>query len=306
MYRTLLDSGLSARTVRYARSVVSKALSDAERKDIVTMNVARKADAPRSVDAQAPKPTTWENDQLATFLGGIVASDHFPMVRFLAFTGCRRGEARWLRWADVNLTDGYAVIHRTRTTANHAPIEGTTKSDKPRLVDLDPETLRVLSEWKAEQDRLRDLLGTGWPAGDYVFTMKDGRPWHPDVVSRAFTRLVEQSGLPRSRLHDLRHGHATALMNATHPRVVADRLCHHDPAFTLKQYTHTLKGQQKQVAADVAAAVDDIVRDNVRDIDEQKCRRDERGSGETAGQDEWALRDSNPRPPPCKGGALAS
>ncbi len=175
----------------------------------------------------------------------------------------------------------------------HKPIEGTTKSEKPRLVDLDPGTIRVLCAWKAEQSQLRSLLGGGWPDSDCVFTMRDGRPWHPDVVSRAFARLVAQSGLPRIRLHDLRHGHATALMNATHPRVVADRLGHHDPAFTLKQYTHTLTGQQKQVATDVAAAVDDLVCDNVRDIGDQRHRRDERDPDETAGQAEWALQDSN-------------
>jgi integrase len=44
---------------------------------------------------------------------------------------------------------------------------------------------------------------------EYVFSRPDGRPIHPDYFSQTFDRTVKRLGLPRIRLHDLRHTHAT-------------------------------------------------------------------------------------------------
>jgi len=86
--------------------------------------------------------------------------------------------------------------------------------------------------------------------------MIDGRPWHPDVISRTFARAGERSGLPKVRLHDLQHGHATHLRTAGFgPRLVADRLGHADVGFTLQTYGHVLPGRQAEAAAAVAALV---------------------------------------------------
>ena len=48
--------------------------------------------------------------------------------------------------------------------------------------------------------------------------------------------------LPRARLHNLRHLHATTLLLAGVPvHVVAARLGHADPAVTLRVYSHVLR-----------------------------------------------------------------
>ncbi|MGO9854531.1 MAG: tyrosine-type recombinase/integrase [Acidimicrobiales bacterium] len=58
---------------------------------------------------------------------------------------------------------------------------------------------------------------------------------HPQVLSDTFKRLVSQSGLPRIRLHDLRHMHATLLLKAGVPiKVVSERLGHSTPGFTMR------------------------------------------------------------------------
>jgi integrase len=68
---------------------------------------------------------------------------------------------------------------------------------------------------------------------------------------------VEKSGLPRIRLHDLRHSHATHLLAAgTNARVTSERLGHASVAFTLDVYGHVLPGQQAEAAAAVSALVD--------------------------------------------------
>ena len=49
-------------------------------------------------------------------------------------------------------------------------------------------------------------------AQGWVFTDEIGRPLSPGCLTRTFNRLVEESGLPPVRLHDLRHGAATLML----------------------------------------------------------------------------------------------
>jgi len=62
--------------------------------------------------------------------------------------------------------------------------------------------------------------------------------------------------LPRIRLHDLRHTHATIALNAgIPPKVISERLGHESPAFTLKQYAHVIPGMQADAASKIAHLV---------------------------------------------------
>ena len=82
-----------------------------------------------------------------------------------------------------------------------------------------------------------------------MFATTDGRPIHPHLLSDAFKKLVKRSGLPRIRLHDLRHTHATLLLKAGVPiKVVSERLGHATPGFTMATYQHVLPGMQAEAA----------------------------------------------------------
>lgn len=51
--------------------------------------------------------------------------------------------------------------------------------------------------------------------------------------------MLAEAGLPRVRVHDLRHSAATLLLEAgVHPRVVAERLGHASPALVMNVYGH--------------------------------------------------------------------
>jgi integrase len=89
---------------------------------------------------------------------------------------------------------------------------------------------------------------------DLVFAQPDGAPLHPQAVSDRFDKLVEGSGLPRFRLHDLRHTHASLALKAGVPvKVVSERLGHTSTSFTLDVYSHVLPGMQEDAAETVAA-----------------------------------------------------
>lgn len=66
-------------------------------------------------------------------------------------------------------------------------------------------------------------------------------------MRRDFHRLLERAGLPRIRFHDLRHCHATLLLQqGVHPKVVQERLGHANISMTLDTYSHVVPGMQEE------------------------------------------------------------
>ena len=71
-----------------------------------------------------------------------------------------------------------------------------------------------------------------------------------------FQRLARRAGLPRIRLHELRHSHATlAFAAGVHPKVVSERLGHASPAFTMQVYGGSVAALHEEAARLIAAAV---------------------------------------------------
>jgi integrase len=88
-----------------------------------------------------------------------------------------------------------------------------------------------------------------------VFARPEGSPSHPQALSDRFDKLVGSSTLPRIRLHDLRHTHATLAVKAgVQAKIVSERLGHSSVAFTIDVYQHVLPGMQAE-AAEVFAAL---------------------------------------------------
>jgi integrase len=249
--------GLSDRTVRYIATIIGKVFDDAMRWDKILRNPARRADPPSARGAQSKRPDPWTARELQAFLQRCGESRYRPLYTFLALTGCRRGEAVGLHWSDVDLDGSLARIRTTITAIEHkVKINGKTKSGREREVELDAPTVTTLRTWRARQAQERLLFGTGYQNCDLVFCHADGRPYHPERVSREFDRMIERQRARRVRLHDLRHGWATmALKAGVHPKVVQERLGHANVGITLNIYSHTDPELRSGAAAKVASLV---------------------------------------------------
>lgn len=122
-----------------------------------------------------------------------------------------------------------------------------------RTVDLDPRTVDALRAWRKLQLEEREAWGPAWKELGLVFTREDGSAINPMGWSRTFERHAAAAKLPRIRLHDLRHTHATLMLQAgVHPKVASERLGHHSVAFTLDVYAHVIPGMQSDAASRVA------------------------------------------------------
>src|SRR6266511_3221273 len=154
----------------------------------------------------------------------------------------RRGEAAGLRWADVDLNGRVIVIGQQRIAYGHTIAVGPPKTaSSRRVIALDRVTARLLRTHLRRQRAERHAAGGTRQDSGYVFTTPDGAPLHPDWPTRRFHRLVELSGLPPVRLHDLRHGAAT-LAHATGAdlKTVQELLGHASIVLTTDTYTSVL------------------------------------------------------------------
>ncbi len=265
LYAELLTSGrrngkggLSPRTVRYAHSVLSKALSDAERAGLVARNVARLASPPSASSTRPPEQEIWTPAELALFLDHHHGHELFAVFRLIGFTGLRRGEAAALEWASIDLDKGLLTVRVSATVADRQVFIGPPKSKRSRrTIDLDTETLSVLRDHRRRQTERRLMLGQGWTDEGLVFDDGTGGMINPDRLTRVFDQSIRRvEGLKRIRLHDLRHSHATHLLAAgVNVKLVADRLGHSTTSFTLDVYGHVLPGQQRDAAEAVARLV---------------------------------------------------
>lgn len=250
------EGGLSPKTVRYIHTIVHKALADARDAGLVALNVAERAKPPRPRAMAPTELRFWKPAEMRTFLDLVAAHRLVAAWHVSAMTGMRRGEVLGLRWADVDLNAARVHVRQALVSVAYELVMSTPKNHRARVIDLDAGTVDQLRQHQKRQALERAEWGVDYDDRDLVFCKENGEPLHPQTYSQAFERLVARSALPRIRLHDLRHTHATiALAAGIPPKVISERLGHESPAFTLKQYAHVIPGMQAEAAAQIASLV---------------------------------------------------
>ena len=264
LYAELLRSGdvkgrpLSMSTVHHVHTAIGKLLHDAERKGLVVRNVARLADAPSMAAARdrAPDMNVWTPDELSRFLRYVENYRAGALIHLAVMTGMRRGELVALQWDAVDLRRSTVKVRSAATYLDGVETIDVPKTKRSRrTIDLDQRTVSVIKRHRATQREELFELGVTSSTDDRVFANEIGEPMRPHSVGQAFNRLVESSGIPRIRLHDLRHTHASHLLAAgVNAKVVSERFGHASVSFTLDTYGHVMPGQQSE-AAEAAAAL---------------------------------------------------
>ena len=251
------NGGLSPKTVRYIHTILHRVFRDACKWNLLGRNPATSADPPKPKNYATRQMKTWSATELRELLHQVQDSRTHPALHLMAVTGMRRGEALGLRWVDVDLGDKRIAIRQTLISVAYEVQISEPKTDRGRRsIALDERTVSILRQHRTTQLRERLAAGSAWQDLGLVFTRQDGSPIHPDAFSKEFDRLVRASGLPRIRLHDLRHTFATlALKAGAHPKVVSERLKHSQVSVTLDTYSHVLPSLQEALADQIAGMI---------------------------------------------------
>ena len=245
--------GLSEKSIHNVHTTLSRALRDAVSDRLLARNPAAGAHQ----QPESPEQDTWKADELAEFLAFVEGDRLFAMWRLLALTGMRRGEICGLRRRDLDLDHARLFVVQQRAKGGGTVHTGKTKGRRGRPVALDALTVEALRAHLKAQAVERERLGPGYTDEGLVFCHEDGKPLHPDSVTKRFARLVRDSGLPTITAHGLRHTHATLLLQAgIHPKVVQERLGHSTISVTYDTYTHSVPALQDDAAERAAQLLD--------------------------------------------------
>jgi integrase len=243
---TLEREGANPAGRQRAYRVLRQAMTQAVRWGLVMRNPTDAVKRPR---APRNEFRTLTAEEARTFLAA-AREDRFHALYVLAITtGLRQGELLGLRWEDVDLTDGAVHVRRTLLELHGKLWDGEPKTPGARR----PVDLLAIATDALHAHHAR-MLAEGHPHGR-IFCDTDGGPVRKsNLVRRSFRPLLRRAQLPRIRFHDLRHTHATLLLQAgVHPKVVQERLGHSDIGLTLNTYTHVVPSMGRAAAVQLNA-----------------------------------------------------
>jgi integrase len=244
---------VSARTIGHAHRVLSKALRDAVKHELVVRNVTTVQPPPKVAAEEIHILSVRQVAELPALLDG----HPFAAPTTVAlFSGLRRGELLALRWGNVDLG---AKIIRVRESLEET--KGGLRFKPPkskagvRDVTLPGVVVDALHSQRKQLLERRLVLGQGkLTDADLVFPAWDGSPRRPNSFSSAWMKELKAHGVQVS-FHALRHTHASQLIAAGVDVVtISKRLGHASPNVTLGVYAH-LFAQDDSKAADAINAV---------------------------------------------------
>lgn len=246
----VVEAGKAPRTVAHVRAALSAACAQAMRWQLIPVNPTRATQTPTAPRPDLCIPTV---DELMVLIDAAVGTPWEVPILLAATTGARRAEVLGIRWANADLDSGRIRITETLTDA------GTFAQPKTknaiRTVPIRPFVVERLRTHRAAQAKRRLALGAAWLDLDLVCEQGDGQPISPGSFTHGFARLAERVGLGDVRLHDLRHGVATALAAAgASPLATSRMLGHASVAFTQDTYTHVDDEMVDRAAEGLAAA----------------------------------------------------
>ena len=253
----LTTSGMAPMGVREVHHVISGALKYALKMDAVWRNPALAVTPPKAERKEVVPPNMAGVKQI---LAMAQANEHrfFSCLHFIAYTGVRRGEALGLRWRNVDLETGAASIAQTVVVSQKQGLifQPPKTNSGRRGIDLDDDTVAVLRALQGQQLLHKAALEGAYQDRNLVFANALGNPVYPDTLTRHFRKLAGAVGLEGLKLHDLRHFHASVLIQrGESPVLVSKRLGHATVSITMDVYAHLLKGYQKDAANGFAKAM---------------------------------------------------
>jgi integrase len=249
--------GVSTRTIKHAHRILSHALDDAVKNDLVSKNVAKIEGAPKVDDTEVP---VVPKERVGELIDGLRGRAMYARAITALFTGLRRGELLAPPWSDVDLD---AKVWRVRVALEETKEHGLqikapkTKAGK-RDVSLPEIVVEALRKHRREQLELRMALGMGkMPDDALVFPapLKGGHQ-SPRAFSKEWARLAKSIGFEGISFHALRHTHASQLIDSGIDIVtISKRLGHAKPDITLRIYAHLFTKADTKAADAINAAL---------------------------------------------------
>ncbi len=181
----------------------------------------------------------WTKDEFSLFIGSKYfenkpASRTVFMV--LYYTGMREGELLALTPADIDLDKKEIRINKSYQRIDKEDVITPPKTPKSnRTITINKKLCDCLQEY---MDMCYELK-----SDDRMF------PYTKNYLYHEMEKASKASGVKRIRIHDIRHSHASLLIEmGFSPLLIAERLGHEKVQTTLDTYSHLYPNKQIEVA----------------------------------------------------------
>ena len=162
------------------------------------------------------------------------------MFMVLYYTGMREGELLALTVEDVDFERMEIRINKTYQRIARQDIVMTPKTPKSnRVISMSPALGECLRGYLEGLEDLADRRAVG----ERIF------PYSRYYLYRQLKKGCASAGVKTIRVHDLRHSHASLLVEMGYsPLLIAERLGHDHVQTTMDTYSHLYPNKQRDVA----------------------------------------------------------
>ena len=187
--------------------------------------------------SKADEMKFWTKQEFKQFLEGVSDKrQSYIAFQTLYWTGMRIGELMALTYNDIDLEKRTVSINKSYQRFNERDVITPPKMPKSNRIVNIPKFLT--EELKEYISRLYGLM-----PGDRMFQFTKA------FLEHEMIRGVKNTGVKKIRLHDLRHSHASLLIEMGFtPLAIAERLGHEKIETTLNTYSHLYPNKQSQLA----------------------------------------------------------
>nr|DAW62022.1 MAG TPA: Integrase [Caudoviricetes sp.] len=159
----------------------------------------------------------WEPDEFEKFIANVDDIMWKTFFSTLYMMGIRRGECIALTWKDIDFVKKTMSIYKTSSAKQrNKKVKYTTPKTKNsyRIITIPDALLSLLKEWKSVESTF-----SGFSENSFVFG--NDLPLPAENIRRNFIRYIkltndklrDEEKIQQIRIHDLRHSHASYLIN---------------------------------------------------------------------------------------------
>lgn len=187
--------------------------------------------------SKAEEMDFWTGEEFRKFIDSVM-NKRLSYMAFMTlyWTGMRMGELLALTYDDINLEEKTISI-----TKSYQRLKGKDVITQPKT----PKSIRIITMPDFLADEFREYCS------HLYGIMKNERLFHftKSHMEHCMAAGIEKSGVKRIRLHDLRHSHASMLVDmGVAPLEIAERLGHEKVETTLNTYSHLYPSTQSKLA----------------------------------------------------------
>ena len=243
--------GLSPRSLRLHKNIISQALDLAVQSKLIPANPCQFVELPQNVRYES---TFYNAKQLQDLFKAFQGDELLPLVKITALYGLRRSELLGLQWDSIDFERKTMTIRHTVSKVTEVVAKDKTKNaSSRRSFPLTAEAEAIFRRAKELEQQNRAAFGREYQENSYIFKWPDGHPYSPDYISHHFAKVLKKQGLPHIRFHELRHSCASMLLDMGFTlKDVQEWLGHSDIKMTANIYAHLDTARKSSIADSLA------------------------------------------------------